>query len=333
MFYISTVEDLVMLGVLSLVAPWQPLKWAASVDALYQSWGGGDYSFFECYISILWGTFLECSSQWSWRVVAGYWTSTWVRKSSLGTLVTYLGEQISRRFCCYCTTMPSAIQWSTPWLFQPGMNFSFWKVQWDFGCCISAQEEYYFSGFISCPRAWNSSKFHGVTLPTFTILRATAGLLQHGLDCPRNGGEWLLSLVGSALPGALCPPFGVGGHFLAAAYQHRRLWLLPWVHLSAPSVWEFSLDVLPQSEGVAFFVNSLSCGKAQGSGCFSLGASFFFLCCRVSSSVKWEGRYILGSSAPRGGRLLLSVPFQPWTDIYHRCSMSAGMMAHHYRAL
>lgn len=33
------------------------------------------------------GPFLECSSQWSWRVVAGYWTSTWVRKSSLGTLL------------------------------------------------------------------------------------------------------------------------------------------------------------------------------------------------------------------------------------------------------
>lgn len=107
MFYISTVEDLVMLGVLSLVASWQPLKWAASVDALYQSWGGGDYSFFECYITILWGTL-----PWvliTVKLEGGCWilNLNLGQEVFLGNSATYLGEQMSRRFCCYCTTMPS----------------------------------------------------------------------------------------------------------------------------------------------------------------------------------------------------------------------------------
>ena len=33
------------------------------------------------------GPFLECSLQWSWRVVAGCWTSAWVGNSPLGTLL------------------------------------------------------------------------------------------------------------------------------------------------------------------------------------------------------------------------------------------------------
>lgn len=147
----------------------------------------------------------------------------WILNLNLGPgslpweLYIFRGSRISRKILLllYHNAF-SAIQWSTPWLFQPGMNFSFWKVQWDSrGCCISAQEEYYFLvALYRCSRAWNSSKFHGVTLPTPPFYAS------HSWASPTWSGflpmEWrgvTLSLVGSALPRALCPPFK-WGHFL-----------------------------------------------------------------------------------------------------------------------
>lgn len=71
----------------------------------------------------------------------------------------------------------------------------------------------------------------------------------------------------------------------------------------SPSVWG----------GWLFFVSSLSCGKAQGSGCFLLvleqAASSFVALCQLFS---WSGRgrYILGSSAST----LVGADF-PW--VYH----------------
>ena len=66
--------------------------------------------------------------------------------------------------------------------------------------------------------------------------------------CQWNGGEWL-SLVGSALPWVLCPPFGVGGRFFGCCLSALQVVASP---LSALSQLQggggFSLDVLPQSE-------------------------------------------------------------------------------------
>ena len=106
MLYISTVEDLVMLGVLSLVAPWQR-SGAASVDALSVSCGGADYSFFGCCISILWGTLPWVLITVKLEGVCWMLDLSLGQEHFLGNSATYLGGQISRRFCCYCTTMPS----------------------------------------------------------------------------------------------------------------------------------------------------------------------------------------------------------------------------------
>ena len=66
--------------------------------------------------------------------------------------------------------------------------------------------------------------------------------------CQWNGGEWL-SLVGSALPWVLCPPFGVGGRFFGCCLSALQVVASP---LSALSQLQggggLSLDVLPQSE-------------------------------------------------------------------------------------
>lgn len=131
--------------------------------------------------------------------------------------------------------------------------------------------------------------------------------------------EWrgvTLSLVGSALPGALCPPFGIGGHFLGCCLSALQVVASSLSALSrlqggggvfsrcSPSVWG----------GWLFFVNSLRCGKAQGSGCFLLvleqaSSSFVALCQLFSWSGR--GRYILGSSAPM------------WGQTFFECTISA----------